>query len=332
MSPAAELLREEIRKSGPVAFSRFMEVALYHPEYGYYRGSRDPFGRGGDYYTAAQIEPVFGLLVARIVEALRREAGSPPVWRVVDLGGGRGEMGEFLGRFGYVKVEAGEPFPDAVSGVVLANEFFDALPVDVAVRRGAGFRQRKVGWRNGRFVWVECDDLNAESLAYLERFAPATPQGAVVEIALEAQRWIERIARRLEAGYVLIFDYGYDVAERIRFPEGTLMSYRRHQAIEDVLTDPGEQDITAHVCWGALEAKARECGLRKVWREGMSATLLRAGEGDQFREVLEGVGEEERRRRLLQIKTLVVGMGETFQTLLLGAAHKNGPGEPGPHP
>ena len=319
MTPAGEILRDEILRHGPAPFSRFMEVALYHPEHGYYRRPHDPFGKAGDYFTAAQIQPMFGLLVARIVEGLWQEAGSPTVWQVVDLGGGRGEMGEFLGRFGYRKVEAGDPFPDAVQGVVLANEFFDALPVDVAVRRGAGFRQRKVDWRNGRFVWVECDDLDAEALAYLERFAPAAPEGAVVEVGLEARRWIERIADRLEAGCVLIFDYGYDVAERVRFPEGTLMSYRRHQALEDVLADPGGRDITTHVCWGALEERAQECGLRKVRREAMSTTLLRAGEADGFEGLLEGVSEQERRRRLLQIKTLVVGMGETFQTLLLQA-------------
>ncbi len=322
MSPVAEILREEIRKSGPVPFTRFMEAALYHPEHGYYRRRGDPFGARGDYYTAAQIQPVFGLLVARIVKTLWEEAGRPPVWQVVDLGAGRKELQEHLDRFEYAAVEVGEPFPESVRGVVLANEFFDALPVDVAVRRGAGFRQRRVGWQSGRFVWVECDDLNAEASAYLERFAREVPEGAVVEVGLQWLRWIERIASRLDAGYLLVFDYGYDRAERVRFPEGTLMSYRRHQAIEDVLKDPGEQDITAHVCWGALEAKAVECGLRNIRRESMSATLLRAGEADGFAAILEGVDERERRRRLLQIKTLVVGMGETFQTWLAGTRPK----------
>jgi len=319
MTPAAEILRDEISKSGPVPFSRFMEIALYDPAHGYYRRGRDPFGKDGDYYTAAQVQPVFGLLVRRIVESLWEEEGRPQTWQVIDLGAGREEMGEFFGGFEYTAVEVGDPFPEAVRGVVLANEFFDALPVDVAVRCDDGFRQRRVGWKEGRFVWEECDDLPDEALAYLERFAPKVPPRTVVEIGLEWLRWIDRIGLRLESGYVLILDYGYDAAERIRFPEGTLMSYRRHTAIEDVLANPGGQDITAHVCWTALENQARERGLTRIRRETMSTTLLRAGETDGFASVLDGLEEPERRRRLLQIKTLVVGMGETFQTLLLAS-------------
>ena len=73
--PLTELLRDEIRRDGPVPFSRFMEAALYHPEHGYYRRSRDPFGKSGDFFTAEQLQPVFGILIAARIRALREEIG-----------------------------------------------------------------------------------------------------------------------------------------------------------------------------------------------------------------------------------------------------------------
>jgi SAM-dependent MidA family methyltransferase len=95
------------------------------------------------------------------------------------------------------------------------------------------------------------------------------------------------------------------------------MSYHRHIAEENVLANPGERDITAHVAFTALEHAGAAKGLESVRFETLASTLLRAGEADQFASVLTGIGEEEQRRRRLQLKTLLFGMGETFRTLLL---------------
>ena len=108
-------------------------------------------------------------------------------------------------------------------------------------------------------------------------------------------------------------DYGYTARESKRFPDGTLMGYRRHASNPDVLIDPGERDITAHVCFTALEDHGKLHGLRSNALESLSRTLLDAGEADQFAAVLAGPDERSRR---LQLKTLLFGMGETFRTLL----------------
>jgi SAM-dependent MidA family methyltransferase len=110
-------------------------------------------------------------------------------------------------------------------------------------------------------------------------------------------------------------DYGYTSAELVRHGSGTLMSYHRHIAEENVLANPGERDITAHVAFTALEHAGAAKGLESVRFETLASTLLRAGEADQFASVLTGIGEQRRRR--LQLKTLLFGMGETFRTLLL---------------
>lgn len=317
MTPAGALLREEIGRAGPVSFHRFMEVALYHPDYGYYRRGRDPFGKHGDYYTAEQIQPVFGILIASLVESLARELGSPQDFQVVELGAGRGELREFLAGFGYTPIEFGDPLPDRIRGLVLANEFFDALPVHVAVKRGAAFHEMLVGISGDRFVWVESGPLAPELQALLGASAAAAGDGWWLEISPEAFAWIDRIAARLIEGCLLMIDYGYTAPERARFPEGTLMSYRRHAATSDVLACPGEQDITAHVDFTALKQHAARRGFRTVRFESLARLLLRVGEHDQFARALEAASEAERLRRRLQLKSLLFGMGENFRALLL---------------
>src|SRR5262245_47390143 len=110
-----------------------MEVALYHPLHGYYRRARDPFGKQGDFFTAEQLQPVFGILIAAAIRALCREMGEPHDFTVVELGSGRGEMAEAFGEWQYLPVEIGGRLPEHFSGVVFSNEFFDALPVHAAV-------------------------------------------------------------------------------------------------------------------------------------------------------------------------------------------------------
>src|SRR2546425_5449274 len=92
VTPAGELLAAEIRRDGPIPFRRFMEVALYHPEHGYYRRPRDPFGKHGDFFTAEQIQPVFGNLMASFIGQLYRQMGEPRDFAIVELRAGRCEM------------------------------------------------------------------------------------------------------------------------------------------------------------------------------------------------------------------------------------------------
>jgi len=323
MTPAGAILRDEIASSGPIPFRRFMEVALYHPQHGYYRRSRDPFGREGDYYTAEQVQPAFGILMRSVVRKLLASmrdssgAGDTEALTVVEPGAGRGEMAEFFREFRYVPVEVGKRLPEQFRGVVFANEFFDALPVHVAVRRGKGFREMLVGFQDDRFRWIEAGAVTSEIAAYLDEHASAAPDGAVVEANLDAVSWMERLGAALDAGFLLAIDYGYTAPEIVRFPRGTLMGYRRHRASEDVLVDPGERDITAHVHFSALERQAVSQQMQREQFGSLATMLLAAGEVDQFREVLADLPEQEALRRRLQLKQLLFGMGETFRVLLM---------------
>lgn len=317
MTPAAVQLEEEIRREGPIPFSRFMQVALYHPEHGYYRRTRDPFGRQGDFFTAEQLQPVFGILIARRIAALFREMGQPEDFEVVELGAGRGEMAAALSRFRYLPVEAGRgSLPERMCGVVFSNEFFDALPVERVVVRGGALVRQRVGWSEGRFVWLEGEPAGEEIAAYVSRYFPKLEDGFAVEVSLEALRRLERIAAALRTGYHFTIDYGYTRGEVKRFPGGTLMSYRRHVASEDVLADPGERDITAHVNFSALQEHGAAVALETVRFETLARLLLSEGESDHFREALAADTSAGEMARRLQLKTLLFGMGESFRSLL----------------
>jgi SAM-dependent MidA family methyltransferase len=317
VTPLGELLAEEIRRAGPIPFRRFMDAALYHPQHGYYRRARDPFGKAGDFFTAEQIQPVFGILMAARIRQLYKEMGEPRDFTVVELGAGRREMAEAFSEWRYVAVDMGSgALPERFVGVVFSNEFFDALPVDVAVYRDGAFRERRVGFADGRFHWSAGGAAPPEVERWLRAWSAPPEEGRWYEASLDASRWVERIAGAVQEGYALTIDYGYTRAESARFPSGTLMSYRRHTAREDVLEDPGERDLTAHVNFTALEETGTAHGLITERWETLARTLLAAGEPDQFAAALASDDPRENLRRRMQLKTLLFGMGETFRVLL----------------
>jgi SAM-dependent MidA family methyltransferase len=309
MTGAGEKLAGEIEGGGAISFRRFMDVALYDPEHGYYRRARDPFGKHGDFYTAEQVQPVFGILMAARVRQLFREMGEPAEFTVVELGAGRREMADAFAEWRYVPVDIDSgKLPERFTGVLFSNEFFDALPVEVAIFDGAAFREQLVGFRDGRFEWQTGETVRPELDEYFRRYYPSAEAGRWYEANLNAIEWTRRIARALERGFVLTIDYGYTRAESVRFPAGTLMGYRRHTAREDVLDEPGVRDITAHVNFTALEEAGAAAGLARERFETLAQTLLTAGEPDQFAAAMAA--------NPMQLKTLLFGMGETFRVLL----------------
>jgi SAM-dependent MidA family methyltransferase len=317
MTPAGELLASEIRRSGPITFRRFMQVALYDPEHGYYRRAQDPFGKAGDFFTAEQIQPVFGILMAEQVRHLYRQMGEPREFTVVEVGAGRREMAEAFAEWNYVPVDTDSgAMPENFIGLVFSNEFFDALPVDAAVYYHGAFHEQRVALEDGAFRWHTGEVVGDAAEHYLRRYYLPPQEDNWYEVNLEALAWLERMAETLTKGYVLSVDYGFTRAESVRFPAGTLMGYRRHSAREDVLAEAGLRDITAHVNFTALQESGAACGLANVRFETLAQTLLAAGEPDQFAAALGAGSAADELRRRMQLKTLLFGMGETFRVLL----------------
>jgi SAM-dependent MidA family methyltransferase len=216
-------------------------------------------------------------------------------------------------------VQVADPVPGApLVGLVLANEFVDALPVHRVVARGGRFREILVGWEEaagaeavaaaprdgapvgpgpdaappdeaaalgGRFVDVLADPTTPAIAERLAAEGVELADGQVAEVRLADGPWLDEIARDLRRGHVLVIDYGAPAAELYdpaRRPAGTLLAYRGHQVHDDLYADPGDQDLTAHVDLTALEDCARRRGLVPIGRMTQTRFLVACGLGDLF--------------------------------------------------
>jgi SAM-dependent MidA family methyltransferase len=199
--------------------------------------------------------------------------------------------------------------------IVFANEFFDALPVEI------------LGMQGKLHLALENDHLHetwlppsAEELEFLDRYSVHPEPGERIEASLPAQRWITQIAHTLQRGFLLIIDYGYTRNQQLAgHHRGTLMAYRQHSASANPYQAPGEQDLTAHVNFTALAAAAAQAGMRVQNLRTQSQFLMRTGEPNQFADAFEDCRlPQERAKVALQLKHLVTpaGMGESFQVLV----------------
>ena len=315
----AEIIAGEIRSNGPLPFARFMELALYHPTLGYYCGGRQPFGKDGDFYTSAQLQPVFGRLVAQQLDRWCQELGAKGPFAVLELGSGRGETADEVRRcmpgIEWISIEHGDRWPrDRLTGVVFCNEFFDALPVDVVERRDGAWVEWGVAQSGRRFTWERIGTCGKRA------GVPLAGEGRRIETCDRQIQAIHRVASILERGWVLVIDYGYtsdEVERQGRFPDGSLMGYSAHRADPDVLLEPGQRDITAHVNFSALEDAAWDAGLEVLPLRTQQAFLLEVGSDDRFSYALAADTRGRRTELRMQLKSLLVGLGETFRILVM---------------
>jgi len=355
VTPLAELLAERIRRQGPITFADYMRECLYHPVHGYY--SKAESKRFADYYTSVDVHPIFARLLARQFVEMWEGLGRPAEFTVVEAGAGAGRFASqvldfseaklpgFYAALRYVAMErsalrreqatirsqrhsatghftASAEIPALIAaGCIFSNELIDALPVHRVVMNGGAMKEIFVGFRGGRFV-----DLVAplSTCAISEYFAAqeiTLNDGQHAEAGLEASDWINEIGRRLERGYVLTIDYGHPAADLFdeRHMRGTLLAYQNHRTGEEFYSSPGEQDLTAHVNFTALELWGKRAGLETAGFTSQTAFLLGLGQGNEFADLYdEGQTEAERTKARLQLKTLIhpEGMGERFRVLV----------------
>jgi SAM-dependent MidA family methyltransferase len=199
--------------------------------------------------------------------------------------------------------------------IVFANEFFDALPVEILGTQG----KLHLALEHDRLqeTWLP---PSAEELEFLGRYSVHPESGERIEVPLSAQRWITQIAHTLQRGFLLIIDYGYTRNEQLAgHHRGTLMAYRQHSASANPYQAPGEQDLTAHVNFTALAAAAAQAGMQVQNLRTQSQFLMRIGEPNQFADAFEDCHlPQERAKVALQLKHLVTpaGMGESFQVFV----------------
>lgn len=314
----------EIADGGPITFARFMDLALYDPDGGYYRAETARPGRDGDFLTAPEAHPIFGAAIARAVADAWDRLGRPDPFVLREYGAGTGtlavaildgvrterpDLGAAI-RYEPVEVEANrldvlaerltkaghgatlnaaDPGTDAtaaardvrpIAGFVVANEVLDALPTHRLVLRGGVLREVMVGSHGGTFVDVEADPSTPALAARLSAEGVTLTDGQRVEICLELDAWVRRVAAGVRRGVVLLIDYGYPATELhdpIRRRDGTLRAYLRHRVHDDPYAHVGRQDLTAHVDITAVERAARAAGLTHLGTTTQAEFLVGLG-------------------------------------------------------
>ena len=357
-----------------ITFAQFMALALGHPEHGYYSRASIAWGARGDYETSPEVHPIFGYLWARQIEECWQRLGAPARFDLVEAGAGSGAFAVAMLTWLRARAPAcfaaarpvlldGHPHrlasqraaiaaaglaadhallddwlaqPDRVTGVVISNEFFDALPVHLVGRRGDApvvwhewyvtrdARDARGSGDAGALTLVEGPPSTPTIAQYFARLGLLPGEGARAEVGLAAVEAMRRMAAKVERGYVLAIDYGCE-ARDLYVPwrrEGTLMAFRAHSPVPDPLSEPGRTDITCHIDLTSLAAaaldgrgEAGEAG--EGWRAAPSVSQAEAltvlGLPDALRAAESHAHEDARRfladRRAAETLTDPTGLG-----------------------
>ncbi|MGI9389835.1 MAG: class I SAM-dependent methyltransferase [Boseongicola sp.] len=280
MTDLAGILTRQIREAGPITVAEYMANCLQHPTHGYYT-SREPFGASGDFTTAPEISQMFGELLGLALGQSWRDRGAPSKFNLVEFGPGRGTLlsdilraaAQFPGFADAAEIHLVETSPvlrevqsktidapvvhhDTLESIpagpffLVANEFFDALPIRQFVRDGDSWRERVVGLDDNNKLSFGLSDVTDPE--FLRSRLEDTSAGDLVEYSLQAEMIADKIGRRIcrDNGVAMIMDYG-----NWRSLGDTLQAIRRHRPVSS-LELPGEADVTAHVDFETIAAAA----------------------------------------------------------------------------
>jgi SAM-dependent MidA family methyltransferase len=333
----------------PISFARFMELALYAPGLGYYSAGKTKFGGAGDFITAPELGDVFAKCVAHQCAQVLAELDGGDV---LEAGGGSGALAADLlteleqlhqlpDNYFVLELSADlrqrqqqhidkvvphlrdrvhwlDQLPDAFTGVVLANELLDAMPVSLFHTTSDGVMERYVALDDSGFHWLE----QAAPLPLEQRVnALHLDADYISEINFNAESWIHSLSQSLKQGLILLIDYGFPASEYYH-PQrktGTLMCHYRHRSHTDPLAYVGLQDITAHVDFTAIAQAAVDSGLDVLGYTSQAAFLMSCGL-DQLVAKNDPDNTRAHLEMTAQIKklTLPSEMGELFKVLALG--------------
>lgn len=349
MNPLEQKIIERIEKEGPIIFETFMEMALYEPGLGYYAAEKTEIGKAGDFYTSPHLHPAFGAIIGRQIEEMWKIMKKPSEFSVIEIGAGAGYMCkdilDYLGKtsfspLAYIIVETNpfmkhkqerllEVFFDKVKwvsslkdvgtikGCIVSNELLDAFPVHI-IEMEDELREVYVAVDHKTLIEIK-KDLSTDAIAdYLKEFSIELTEGYRTEINLRIKDWLNSVDKILSEGFILTIDYGYpawDYYSDYR-NKGTLLSYYRHQVVEDPYQNIGEQDITTHVNFSSVKKWGENLGLKTLGFCQQGAFLIALGIDEIMKELYENspdyLFEVARIKRLILPGT----MGETHKVIV----------------
>jgi len=349
------LIADEIRQAGGwISFARYMELVLYAPGLGYYSAGSRKFGAQGDFVTAPELTPLFGRTLARqLVDLMAQsapeiiEAGAgtgllaadlllelealgalPTRYRILDLSPELAERqrNTIATRAPHLlsRVEWLNALPESFSGVLIGNEVLDAMPAHLVVwgneacERGVALTEDAATGRAFRHADRPLTAVLATEVALLEKTCKFD-HGYVSEVSLANRAWVGELARRLDCGALLLFDYGFPRHEYYH-PQrsgGTLMCHYRHHAHGDPFYLPGLQDVTVHVDFTTIAEAGFDQGLSVLGYTSQSHFLLNCGLLDLLNLETDPL---RRARESSAVHKLVspTEMGELFKVIALG--------------
>ena len=348
----SEIIRSKIGEQGPISFHDFMEMALYYPNLGYYTSLTDKIGKQGDYYTSPYFTSVFGNVIAKQLEEMWRLAGKTD-FTIVEYGAGMGSLcsdileqlkhnKEFFEKLKYCIIEKSEAMRlkeqalidhelinkkvywfnsieemPAFTGCVLANEVLDNFSVHKVVMKENELKEIFVGYENG---FIEVLKPAHDSLKdYFIQLGVELPNDFCTEVNLQAIDWLKNISCSLKKGFLLTIDYGYPSSELYQpyHRLGTIVCYNKHTVNDLPYSNIGQQDITAHVNFSALNFWGAKHGLTNCGFTNQSQFLLGLGLTEHLRKLEEKEKNSfDVRRKLMLLHTLLMSMGKKFKVLI----------------
>jgi len=291
-----EILSEISAAGGSIPFRRFMELALYHPNHGYYASGRAGVGKEGDFFTSVSVGSIYGRLLASVCREVWERLGKPSRFTIVEQGANDGRMArdilEEIARSGdtfgtAVKFVIVEPFAvnldtqrvtllsfpniswvssveelPSFTGIHLSNELLDAFPVDSFRWNGSAWEEECVECRGGDLAWCSRPIADPELQPATEGLPTNLPPGFRIEVNPGIDPWLSCLHAKLEQGLVLTVDYGQAGDDRYapHRADGTLLAFEKHERFNDPLHKPGLRDITAQVDFTALARSAQDVG------------------------------------------------------------------------
>jgi SAM-dependent MidA family methyltransferase len=317
--------------AGGLSFRDFVEIALYHPELGYYNGPRSPAGKVADFVTSPSLSPVFSFGLGRLIQEFLSRTGDV-VSQIVDIGCGDGTLihslcAEVPGPQ-YIGIDRADSFadlPPADARLVISNELFDAQPFARLVQRRSALHELTVVERDGALDWGE-RVAEEKYVNYFAQHGIALDDGQFADISLDWASLYAKISDIVPRGLIVTFDYGFprETLFRSRLRRyGTAAAYAGQRVSRDLLANPGKQDLTAHINFTDLIEAGERAGFSTLFFDRQAKFLLSVGvtEHELFKpihELQEGSLDLLERRDEARRLVLPDGIGEDIRVLVQG--------------
>jgi len=349
-----DIIRQRMDSAdGALPFEQFMQAALYEPGLGYY-DTKTVFGEKGDFVTASELGPWLSLAMADLVFDAWQQMGEPKQWTLIEQGSGSGQqmaaLLDILSQFSMdqagtvisvehcsqlrerqsqlfterdldVRLVASLDEIEAAEYVIYySNELPDAFPVSCFHYKDGGFFERSVAMQGDEFCWSDADEPMQQAPDISPALMKNWPDSYKSEWNPALAGWQKQLSSVIKSGFIFTVDYGYSHQEYYREArvEGTLLAHIGQTATEEVLTQPGSRDITAHVDFSALVKAGRDCDLTALLWMSQGGWLAQSPSVQSLIQSLAAQNDAVSMHLLAHAKRMLMpfGMGEVFKLLV----------------